>query len=103
MDTSDEKLARELLAQLKNSGAALNIDNANSPADAIASANKSHPADEPSQDGVPTGDDNFFQALNAFRRAKASGDATAIAVAQANLQASVRAELRDGLAFRSQE
>ena len=74
LDESDEQLARELMGCLSQTGYQTAFGNeADSDTDA--------------------GFDDFFTALNAFRAARASGDARAEAEAEDRLREVVRAEL----------
>ncbi len=79
MDTSDEKLIEQLKQDLLGSGA------------------KTAFGDERPQTPGPAekaiGEDDFFEAMNAFRSAKASGDSAAVAAAEKHLQDVVRAEM----------
>ncbi len=75
LDESDEQLARELMGCLSQTGYQTAFGDDAKDADADA------------------GFDDFFSALNAFRAARASGDARAEAEAEDHLREVVRAEL----------
>ena len=74
LDESDEQLARELMGCLSQTGYQTAFGNEE---DSVADA----------------GFDDFFSALNAYRVARASGDARAEAEAEDHLREVVRAEL----------
>lgn len=75
MDTSDEKLVQKLKEGIAKTG-----------------YNTAFEADPPAEDENPLETD-FFKAINAYRAAKAKGDAQAVAEAEAHLQSTVRSEL----------
>ena len=83
MDADDLLLAEQLKAQLADQGLPV----------ALPTEPAETPSDEP--DALPENplETDFFRAINAFRAARASGDAAAVAAAEERLRGVVRSEL----------
>lgn len=103
MDDRDRELAEELRQQLEASGAKVafgdsagaNADDSEDGANTKDGASAIPEGANPTDTMDPTGlvDGPFAEAMRAYRRAKASGDAKATAEAERRLQEVVRAEM----------